>query len=261
MSGPVTPLDWAQAAAEADPESERARLRFHERLLDAELHLVLEREPEHGRLEPAVVSIGSADFVLAFDLPERMAAVFDRPAPYAALSGRSLVAMLAGRGIGIAVNPGASPYGALVAPEAVAWLAEAEPAAAEDGGAAPVALHPPSGAADGLLAALEPKLAAMGAWIEAAHLALAEYPDGARRLLLALVGVPEAAQAHAAEAVAEAVRFSGDAGAGLELIFLPPDAPVLARIGRVALRFELRPPAPTRGSAPGSDPERPPRLR
>jgi hypothetical protein len=253
-----TPIDAAFRAQEADPGDPALRLRLHERVLDAELVLVLARSPGE-RLEPEVLELEAGRFVLAFDRDERLAAFLESPAPFAALSGRRLAALLAGQGIGVALNLGA-PSGMLLPPEAVDWMAAigaeapAEAAARVREVAAPDA--PPA-----LVAALGAKLAAMAEVVAEAYLIAAHFEDGARSgLLLALVGVPEDARTGVAAAIAEAVRLSGGGELELDVTFLARGAPRLEAIARAGLRFEL--PRPERARVgPGMDPERPPKLR
>ena len=98
-----TPIDRAHAAMQAAPEDDAARLRFYERLADAELFLMLTAEPAGDEISPELFEVQDAPFVLAFDLEERLSAFAGRAVPYAALSGRALAGMLAGQGIGLAV--------------------------------------------------------------------------------------------------------------------------------------------------------------
>ena len=103
----TTRLDAAHAAMEAAPDDGAARLRFYERLADGELFLMLAEEAQGENLSPEVFDLSDGRFVLAFDREERLADFAEGSAPYAVLSGRGLAAMLAGQGIGLAVNPGA----------------------------------------------------------------------------------------------------------------------------------------------------------
>ena len=48
-----TPLDRAHDAMQAEPGDDAARLRFYERLADAELFLLLDAEAEGDRSNPA----------------------------------------------------------------------------------------------------------------------------------------------------------------------------------------------------------------
>ncbi len=256
-----TPLDTAYAAMEADPGDEAARLRFHERVLDAELFLLLDAEPEGDRLRPRVLDLPEGRFVLAFDRDARLAAFLDAPAPYAAIAGRKLVRMLAGQGVGIALNPGVAPSETALEPDAVDWLAAMAPGAPEVADGRAREISAPRTAPPALIVALDAKLAAMADRISAAWLAGLHREDGTVGLALAIAGAPEAAQAAIVEAVAETARFNG--AAALDVTFVGPDGPLRAAFERAGLRFEMpEPPSPPPPPpAPGSDPTRPPRLR
>ena len=119
-----TQLDQAHAQMEADPASDTARLRFYERLSDCELFLMLDKEVESDKLEPALFDTPEGRFVLVFDREERLADLAGRAVPYAALSGRGIVQMLAGQGIGLGLNLEVAPSAMLIPPEAVTWLQE-----------------------------------------------------------------------------------------------------------------------------------------
>ncbi len=258
-----TAIDRAFLAMEAAPDDERARARFHERVLDSELHLLLTEEPETDEsLSPRIFEIPEGRFVLAFDTDERLAAFLDEPMPYAILAGRGIVEMIAGHDLGIGLNLGEAASATLLPAGAVDWLAsmvEGAPERLED---AAHRFGPPASATQELIEALDRKLAAMAEAIGGAHLVEAEYKDGARRPLLVLGGVPEAAREGVAAAIAETARLG--AGTTLDVTFLEADTPALAAARRHGLTFELPTPAPEeppRPSAPGMDPDRPPILR
>ena len=124
MADDLTPLDAAYLAMIEQPGDPAARLRFFERVLDAELFVLLEAEAEPDRLRPRVFALDAGRFAPAFDRDARLAAFLDAPAPYAALSGRRLVTALAGQGIGLALNPGAAPSESLLSSEELDWLAD-----------------------------------------------------------------------------------------------------------------------------------------
>jgi len=67
----MTALDEAHAAMEAAPGEDAPRLRFYERVADAELTVLLEREATGDRIAPRVFEVEGAGYVLAFDLPDR----------------------------------------------------------------------------------------------------------------------------------------------------------------------------------------------
>lgn len=253
-----TPLDLSHAAHEADPENATLRLRFHERILDSELIVPLAAPSDGDRIEPQLFPLSDGPVVLAFDRDDRMADFLGTPADFAALTGRRLVALLAGHATGLALNLGA-PSAALLPPEAVDWLARIAAERVPEAEARARDIGPPGIVPRALLDALGPKLAAMADRLGTAHLVSARLADGPPGLLLALTGVPEPARPAMAAAVAEAVRFSGLDEAALDVTFLAADAPLAATVARVGLTLEMpEPPAPE-PEAPRE--KRPPRLR
>jgi hypothetical protein len=252
-----TPIDLAHRAQEAAPDDPAARLRLYERVLDAELLLVLTAQPaKDAPFQPVTLDLADGPFVLAFDRDERLADFLGEPAPFAVFSGRRVVALLAGQATGLALNLGA-PSATILDPETVGWLAEmaghapAETAARASRFARPAAPAP-------LLSALGPKLAAMADRIASAHLVEAHYPDASARLLLVLAGTPEPDRLGIAAAIAAAVRFSGPEGVSLDVTFLEPGNPRHTAAARTGLRLDL--PSPPERRGPGMDPDRPPRL-
>lgn len=261
MTEAPTPLDRAHQAMMTAPEDDGARLRFHERLADAELFLLLDREAEGETIEPRVFDTDDGRFLAAFDREDRLAAFAGGIAPYAALPGRALAAMLAGRGVGLALNPGAASE-TLVAPEALDWLVATLAHRPEPAEARPETLHPPRALPEPLLAALDAKLALMAGLAEAAWLVEARYPGGRHGLLLTFVAARPAAEPALAQAVAETLRFSGLEGLTIDVAFLAAGDPLAETLARVGLGFDLpRPETPAPRRAPGSDPDAPPILR
>lgn len=257
-----TPLDAAHAAMDAAPDDDAARLRFYDRLAGAELLLLLAGEPEGDTVTPEVFELGDASFVLAFDTEERLSAFAGRIAPYAALSGRAVAGMLAEEGLGLALNPDVAPSAFLMPPEAVAWLAATlteRPAEVE---ARPERLSVPSGLPDMLLTALDAKLASAEGLARHAWLAAVTYAGGRQGHLLAFVDARPGAEPGLARAVGEALTFSGVEAGELDVVFLRASDPVMARLAKVGLRFDIPiPDAALAPTAPGMDPDRPPRLR
>jgi hypothetical protein len=259
VSDGTTPLDAAHAAQAATPDDAAARLRFYERVLDAELVVPLLAEAAEGSVDLAVYDLSDGRFVLGFDREDRMAAFLDAPARFAVLSGRRLAGLLEGRGLGLALNLGVASA-TLLPPASVDWLARMAGAAPQPMSARIEALSPPGAVPAALLAGLATKLAAMAELVEAAFLARATHEGGETQLLVALAGVPEPARPSVAAAVAEAVRFAKDA-APLDVLFLHAGSPLLAAAARHGARLAIPPRARPSRSAPGADPDRPPRLR
>ncbi len=259
-----TPLDAAHAAMVARPDEPGPRLRFFERVLDAQLFVLTEEEAAPDRLRPLVRDLEAGRFALAFDRDARLAAFVAAPAAYAALSGRRLVAALDGRGVGLALNPGVAPSSTLLSADEIDWLAGMAASAATKTERARVSAVVQPTVGDDLVTALGPKLASMADTVEAAWLAALRLEDGSERLTLAIAGTPAAAQPGVAAAIAEAVRFSGGDGAGLDVTFLAPGSSARAAFERVGLRFARPAPPdlpPASPRPPGGDPARPPRLR
>lgn len=256
-----TPLDRAVRAMAAAPEDDAARLRFHERLADAELFLLLAEEADGDHIAPQIFDTEEGRFLAAFDREDRLAAFAGGIAPYAALPGRGLAAMLAGQGIGLVLNPGTDAE-TLVAAEALDWLVSALAPRPDRTEARPRALHPPAALPAALLSALDAKLALLAGRAEAAWLAEAEHEAGHRTPLLVFVAAAPDSEPALAQAVAEALRFSGLDEATLDVAFLAAGDPLTGALARVGLRYDLpQPPAPAVRRPPGSDPDAPPILR
>jgi hypothetical protein len=259
-----TPIDAAHAAMEAAPQDDAARLRFYERVADSELFLLLTREPEGDQIEPELFELQDQKFVLAFDLEERLAGFVGRAAPYAALSGRALARMLAGQGIGLGLNLEVAPSSILLPGDAMAWLVDVLDQGPQEGEAKPERLSPPVGLPEMLLTALDAKLAAAVGLARAAYLVQVTYEGGAKGHLLGVTGAVPGAEAALAQAINEALVFSGLEAGALDVTFIADSDPLAAELARVGLRFDLpepEQPAQVERIAPGSDPEKPPILR
>jgi hypothetical protein len=264
---PTTPLDAAHALMEAAPEGNAARLAFFARLAESELFLLLAQAPAGDTVEPQIFQLSDGPVVLAFDREERLAAFLDgAAAPYLALSGRRLAVMLApdpaGRGLGLGLNLGVAPSSFLMDADGVAWLAAMQATPPEELAATPDELTPPAGLPEALVVALDGKLAQAAGLASMAYLAGVTYRGGGRGHLLAILGAAPGAERALAQAVAEALAFSGLDAAAVDVGFFDASDPIAARLARVGLRFDLPvPPEPEEIAPPGMDPDRPPRLR
>ncbi|EKE43889.1 hypothetical protein OCGS_1870 [Oceaniovalibus guishaninsula JLT2003] len=257
----MTPLDLAHAAMAAAPDDDAARLAFYERVADSELYLLLTREPEGETLDPRIFETGDGRFVVVCDRAERLEAFASGGAPYAALSGRVLAAMLAGQGVGLAVNPDVAPSSSLIGPDAVGWLAETlagQPAQAE---ARPRDLGAPGDLPERLLKALDAKLATARGLARMAYLAAVTYDGGGRSHLLAFIDAAPGAEGALARAVREALVFSGLEAGEIDVAFFAASDPMAARLARVGLRFDLPRFEARIAVPPGSGPDSPPKLR
>ncbi|MEQ9694313.1 SseB family protein [Shimia sp. SDUM112013] len=264
MTDSATPLDISHAAMEAAPGDDTARLRFYERLADAELFLLLSKEAEGDRIAPELFDLSDHSFVLVFDTEERLAEFVGKPAPYAALSGRVIAAMLDGQNIGLGVNLEVAPSSILIPPEAVSWLSQTLTHAPDQVEARPEEFTAPAGLPETLVTALDQKLSTAVGLARMAYLVGVAYDTGARSHLLGFVDAIPDAQGALAKAVSEALTFSGIEAGALDVGFFAASDPVAAQLARVGLRFDL--PEPAKPSeyipvTPGSDPDKPPKLR
>ncbi|MEO1678273.1 MAG: SseB family protein [Pseudomonadota bacterium] len=257
-----TPLDRAHAEMAAAPDDETPRLRFYERLADGELFMMLREEAKEDKIEPRLFPLDDGDYVLVYDREDRLARFAGGPTPYAALSGRRVVAMLAGKGIGLGLNLGEAPSEMLLPPEVVDWLAETLSHRPAETSARPQDIAPPNDLPEALLTSLDTKVALAQGLASMAYLASVTYQTGARGHLLAFIDPAPGAEEALVQATNEVLTFSGLAAGAIDVAFFPSSHVVSARLARVALRFDI-PPAPEEATpvAPGSDPAKPPRLR
>lgn len=257
----LTPLDRAHGVMETGADAER--LRFYERLADAELFLLLAAEAQGDRIDPKVFPVGGENYVLVFDRIERLAEFAGQTTPYAALSGRAIAAMLSGQGVGLGVNLGVAPASILLPATAIDWLAETLTARPQELTGRPTELRPPSSVPQEVLTGLNIKLALTGGLARAAYLAEVRYDDGRNGHLLAFVDAIPGAEEALGQAASEALVFSGIEIGEIDVAFFAASDPICARLGRTALRFDLPEPLQStpRPSPPGMDPDRPPKLR
>lgn len=260
----MTDLDRAHEGFE---QGDAARLRFFAALADAELFVMLEREPVGEDISPRLFALDGADVVLAFDTHERLAEFAKAPVPYVALPGRIVATLLAEAGLGLGVNLDVAPSSSLLPPDALRWLVETleqnTPGTLEAQIAEVLA---PRGVPDMLLMGLAERLARAGGLAQAALLAQVRYAQGGTGHLLALIGAEPRAHPALARAASEALTFSGIDAGFLDVSFFALDDPVVAKLRKVAFAFELPAPAAPEpvqplGAAPGMDPGKPPRLR
>ncbi len=258
-----TELDRAHAAMEAAAEDGAARLGFYHALADTQLFLLLVAEAVGDDISPQTYDVEGVPHALAFDTEDRLAEFTGAAAPYAALPGRTLAAMLAGAGAGLGLNLGVAPSSILLPPEALGWLNETlGQGDGAEGGARPDALTPPGNVPQSVLSALDAKLARAAGLASHACLAGTRYAGGETGHLLVFIGAVQGSEAALTRAVSEALTFSGVEAGTLDVGFADIGSALAQRVERVGLRFDLpKAEAPEPRAAPGSDPSRPPKLR
>lgn len=251
-----TPLDLAHRASD-QAGTDRARMRFYDRLLDAELWVLLDETGDAFRVFP----LEDGPVVLAFDLPERLAE-FAGGADTAILSGRSLVAELNGKGVGLGLNLGVAPSSELLGADAVDWLAEQTTAPEDMVHARIVDVRPATTLTEDLVAALGEKSLSFTGLCRSIHVCDASLEDGAEACLLAIIDPLEGAEHAVAGGLIETVRLSADVTAEPVILPLSSADPLFQRLSRVSLKIEIpEPKTPEPLAPPGSNPAKPPRLR
>lgn len=258
----MTDLDIAHAAMEADPENDARRLQFYERLADTELFMLLGSEATGDKVEPELFEIDDQSFILIFDREERLAQFVGREAPYAGLSGRVLCGMVTGQGIGFALNLEVAPSAMLIPAEAVDWLTVTLDNKPQEAEARLTEVSAPKGLPEAVISGLDRKLAIAAGLARSAYLAAATYEDGARGHVLAFIDAVPGSEDALARAAGEALTFSGIEAGTMDVLFARGSDPLAGHLAKVGLRFDL--PAlhdPQAPSAPGMDPNRPPKLK
>ncbi|UWR21645.1 SseB family protein [Sulfitobacter sp. S190] len=258
-----TPLDTAHAAMMADDCNDAARLRFYERMADAELYLLLEAEPEGDQISPRVLEHDDQSYLLAFDRAQRLASYAGDAAAYVALSGRNVAAMLEDQPLGIALNLDVASSSILLPPEAVTWLRQTLDHRAGEVEAHIESVMPPKGLPENLIEAIDAKLATATGMAANAWLVGIAYKGGGRGHLLAFIDAIPRAQDALVRAASEALTFSGIEAGAMDVGFFNHTDPVVGKLMKVGLRFDL-PQMETLQNTPrmpGSDPDAPPILK
>ncbi len=257
-----TPLDISHAAMETAPHDDAARLGFYERIADSELYLLLEREAQGDQIEPRLFETEDARLVLVFDREDRLTEFTEGPAPYAALSGRRLTEMLVGQDIGLGVNLGVAPSSIIIPESAVSWLHQTLREQPEEVAETPEEINAPKGLPERLVTGLDSKLAQAAGLARYAYLTSVTYKGGRRGHMLAIIDALPGAEPTLAKATREALVFSGLDAGEIDVAFFRTSDPMAARLAKAGLRFDLPEPPKAEGpTAPGMDPNAPPRLK
>lgn len=258
-----TPLDKAHAAMETSTE-ETERMAYFQQLVATELFMLLEKETEGESIEPRIFAVEGHSFVLVFDTEARLADFAGAGSAYAALSGRAIAGLLAPEGFGLGVNLGAGPSEMLLPPDVVAWLHDTLGKGPDEVETQVREFGPPGVLPESLLKGLDARLASATGLAENAYLAGVVYENGADGHMLGIIDAVPGAEPALARAVSEVLQFSGLEAAALDVAFFRAEDQIAARLARVGLRFDLPKPAPVAHqeiTAPGMDPEKPPRLK
>lgn len=264
----ISGLDRAHAEMETAMaqagDADSARLRFYERLADTQLCVLLTQEAQGDQMTPEVFDLADGRFILVFDSEERLADFAGRVVPYAALSGRMIVQMLTGQGVGLGVNLDVAPSQTLIPAEAIDWLSQTLGHAPDEVEAGLTEFTPPKGLPDDLLKALDAKLSGAVGLATSAYLVGVRYDNGGAGYLLGFVDAKDNAQDALAKAAGEALTFSGIEAGVMDVGFFASGDPVADKLAAVGMRYDLPEPQQPKVYAPqkpGGDPDNPPKLK
>ncbi len=233
----MTPLDQVLAARDG---SETAEMAFFAVLLAAELFLALEQEPQADTASPLLVETESGTAALGFDRSDRMAGFVGQTSAFVGLPGRDLVQMLAGKDLMLALNLGCDNE-TLLTPDMLSWLAQLPETAVASTPADQLStsrLFPPSLLPPTTLSAIDMRLAQYRSDGCEAWLADTRAGD-ALGAILVLSGLPASSEAELSRDLHEALLLTAPDVPALTISFVEPDAPILDRLRRVALRFDM----------------------
>lgn len=257
-----TPLDSAHDAMISSEENDTLRLAFYNRLAETEIFMLLESDAVGDTVAPRVFDTAEGRFVLVFDREHRLTEFTGEIAPYAALSGRALVEMLANENLGIGLNLGVASSSILLPKEAVHWLARIIAERPEEVTSSLAELLPPGDLPESLLQGLDGKLATARGLADMAYLVGTRTKQGMPGHLLAFVDAVPGAEPALSNAASEALVFSGIEAGQMDVAFFRSTDRMAARLAKIGLRFDIpKAPEAASPSAPGMDPNSPPRLR
>ena len=223
----MTPIDIAFSDMNADETNDIARLRFYERLIDCELFMLLEAESDGQSIRPDIFDVEKQQVALVFDKEDRLADFANSIVPFASLSGRSIISMIAGKDISLGLNLAVAPSSIILPPDVISWMAETisnGPIMAE---AKIKEVFPPSGLPEIVVSALDTKLATMAGYADIAYLAEVVYDNDITSSVIIFINTKADAEVAIANAISETLIFSGiEAGSldahqpGLRPVFL-----------------------------------------
>ncbi len=258
-----THLDIAHRDMETSG-AEQDRVQFYARIAETELFVLLQSEATGATIEPRVFELSEFSTVVAFDRLERLVEFADEAVPYVAVSGKTLVQMLADQGFGLGLNLDVAPSSMLLPPDAVLWLRDTLANTPSEVEAVPKEIGAPPEVPQSLLLALDGKLALASGLAASAYFCSVTYENGVKTALLAIINAVPGAEDTLSQSITDALTFSGVEAGMLDVIFVQANDPLAAKMAKVGLRFDIpEPPKPAVQNikAPGSDPSKPPRLR
>ncbi len=246
------------------PENQPTRLRFFNAFLDSELCLLLSEEAGEETISPIVAYFEGIEHVLVFTCENNLVEYSKKVAPYAALSGRLIVDMLARANLGIAFNFAMPSSELFLTAGEITWLNEIVAGSPYTHEARPTLFFPLDVEGKKLASILIEKLLFAAELAASFWLVGVEYDDQSQGVLLIILDPRAGAEAPLAKAAMEAIAFSGVENLPFDVTFLKGQeklVEIVKRQGKPLLFPELPAKPLSLPSIPGSDPSRPPQLR
>lgn len=146
----VTAIDRAYSEMIGGGEAEL--LRFYQVLAGSDLLVLLDASGADEVPEPKIIPVEAGQYVLVFDLKDRVTELTGYDAPTSRVTGREVFQLMRGRGIGVAVNMGEAPSAMLIPGDAIDWICDTLGDSAATSQAPPPAPAPAPGRFKALLA-------------------------------------------------------------------------------------------------------------
>ena len=246
------------------PENQPTRLRFFNAFLDSELCLLLSKEAGEETISPIVAYCRGIEHVLVFTCENSLVEYSKKVAPYAALSGRVIVDMLARANLGLAFNFAMPSSELILTAGDIKWLNEIVAESPYIHEARPTLFFPLGTEGEKLASILTEKLLPAANLAASFWLVGVQYDDQSQGVLLIILDARPGAEAPLAKAAIEAVAFSGFDNLPFDVSFLKGQNKLAETVKRQGQPL-LFPKLPTKmlslPSIPGGDPSKPPQLR
>lgn len=246
------------------PEDQRTRMRFFNAFLDSELCFLLSEEAGEETISPIVANCKGIEHVLVFTCENKLVEYSKKVVPYAALSGRVIVDMLARANLGIAFNFAIPSSELVVTASEITWLHEIVAEVPYTHEARPTLFFPLGVEGEKLALILIGKLLYAAELAASFWLVGVEYDDQSQGVLLIILDARAGAETPLTKAAMEAVAFSGFENLPFDVSFLKGQEKLVATVkrqGQPLLFPELPAKTLSLPSIPGGDPSKPPLLR
>ncbi len=252
-----SPLDKAfQAFTETGDQSQLLGA-----IARSELFVATTTEVMGSDFDPMLVSFGEEPYIAVFDSAAKLSDFEGASGHFVSVSGRAIAQMLVGQNIGVVLNPKSHSWSHVLDVETLEWMAELDRFELIEDDLNELTIQPISQGATELVQALDEVLpAAMGL---ASCVFLVEVSaDGSRHSAAIFCDAKSDAHSVLKQLIQEMVLYSGQIQSELSVGFVQSDSPQYSTFVRQGLRLDI--PQPKRAAtitAPGMDPQKPPKLR